>query len=84
MGSFDMANTDETLRNVFVKNKTLAATDDSDKFKEGLATELLKGLSPEQIMAVISAINKKRFISGRNMIGLSTFRHIIIQEYFVE
>lgn len=40
------------------KKKTPVATDDSDKSKEELAIELLKGLSPEQIMAVISAINK--------------------------
>ena len=49
---------DETLRNVFAKKKTPAAADDTNKSKEGQAIELLKGLSPEQIMALISAINK--------------------------
>lgn len=58
MGSFDTAKTDETLRNVFVKKKTSAAADDSNKSKEEQAIELLKGLSPEQIMAVISATSK--------------------------
>ena len=58
MGSFDTAKTGETLRNVFAKKKTSAAADDTNKSKEEQATELLKGLSPEQIMAVISAISK--------------------------
>ena len=58
IGSFDTAKTDETLRNVFAKKKTPAAADDTNKSKEEQAIELLKGLSPEQIMAVISAINK--------------------------
>lgn len=58
MGSFDTAKTDETLRNVFAKTKTSAVADDSNKSKEEQAIELLKGLSPEQIVAVISAINK--------------------------
>lgn len=58
MGSFDTAKTDETLRNVFIKKKTPAATDESEKSKEEQAIELLKGLTPEKIMAVISAINK--------------------------
>lgn len=58
MGSFDTSKTDETLRNVFAKNKSSVATDDLDKSKEEQVIELLKELSPEQIMAVISAINK--------------------------
>lgn len=58
MGSFDTAKTDETLRNVFTKKKTSASADDSNKSKEEQAIELLEGLSPEQIMAVISAISK--------------------------
>ena len=57
MGSFDTAKTDETLRNIFAKKKTSVA-DDPNKSKEEQAIELLKGLSPEQIMAVISAISK--------------------------
>lgn len=58
MGSFDTAKTDEPLRNVFAKMKMSVATDDSDKLKEELTIELMKGLSPEQIMTVIYAISK--------------------------
>lgn len=58
MGSFDTAKTDETLRNAFAKKKTPAAADDTNKSKEEQTIEVLIGLSPEQIMAVISAINK--------------------------
>lgn len=58
MGSFDTAKIDETLRNVFAKKKTPAAADDTNKSKEEQAIQLLKGLSSEQIMAVISAISK--------------------------
>ncbi len=59
MGSFDTTKTDETLRNVFAKKQSSAtATEDSGATKEEQAIELLKGMTPEQIMAVISAINK--------------------------
>ena len=59
MGSFDTSKTDETLRNVFSKKQSSAtATKESGATKEGQAIELLKGMTPEQIMAVISAINK--------------------------
>ena len=58
MGSFDTSKTDETLRNVFAKKKTSVETEEYGKSKEEQAIELLKGLTPEQIMAVISAINK--------------------------
>lgn len=59
MGCFDTSKTDETLRNVFVKKQSLAkATEKSGATKEEQAIELLKGMTPEQIMAVISAINK--------------------------
>ena len=58
MGSFDTSKTDETLRNVFAKKKTSVETEESSKSKEEQAIELLKGLTLEQIMAVISAINK--------------------------
>lgn len=59
MGSFDTSKTDETLRNVFSKKQSSAtATKESGATKEELAIELLKGMTPEQIMAVISAINK--------------------------
>lgn len=59
MGSFDISKTDETLRNVFNKkpfknNKV----EESTATKEEQAIELLKGMTPAQIMAVISAINK--------------------------
>ncbi len=59
MGSFDTSKTDETLRNVFAKRQPSAtATEESGATKEEQAVELLKGMTPEQIMAVISAINK--------------------------
>ncbi len=59
MGSFDTSKTDETLRNVFAKKQSSAtATEESGATKEEQAIELLKGMTPEQIMAVISAINK--------------------------
>ncbi|WP_305376951.1 site-specific integrase [uncultured Duncaniella sp.] len=59
MGSFDTSKTDETLRNVFAKKQSsVTATEESGATKEEQAIELLKGMTPEQIMAVISAINK--------------------------
>lgn len=59
MGSFDTSKTDETLRNVFVKKQpSSTVTKESTGSKEEQAIELLKGMTPEQIMAVISAINK--------------------------
>lgn len=59
MGSFDTSKTDETLRNVFAKKQAAATQpEDSRATKEEQAIELLKGMTPEQIMAVISAINK--------------------------
>lgn len=59
MGSFDTSKTDETLRNVFAKKQSSATTtEESGATKEEQAIELLKGMTPEQIMAVISAINK--------------------------
>lgn len=45
--------------NVFAKKQSsVTATEDSGATKEEQAIELLKGMTPEQIMAVISAINK--------------------------
>lgn len=59
MGSFDTSKTDETLRNVFAKKQSSAkVTEETTVNKEEQAIELLKGMTPEQIMAVISAINK--------------------------
>lgn len=59
MGSFDTSKTDETLRNVFAKKQSSATVAvESGATKEEMAIELLKGMTPEQIMAVISAINK--------------------------
>ncbi len=59
MGSFDTSKTDETLRNVFAKKQSSAkGTEETTASKEERAIELLKGMTPEQIMAVISAINK--------------------------
>lgn len=59
MGSFDTSKTDETLRNVFAKKQSSAkGTEETTASKEEQAIELLKEMTPEQIMAVISAINK--------------------------
>ncbi len=59
MGSFDTSKTDETLRNVFAKKQSLSTVaEETTANKEEQAIELLKGMTPEQIMAVISAINK--------------------------
>lgn len=59
MGSFDTSKTDETLRNVFAKKQSSSTVaEETTASKEEQAIELLKGLTPEQIMAVISAINK--------------------------
>ncbi len=59
MGSFDTSKTDETLRNVFAKKQSTVNQEEmSTESKEELAVELLKGMTPAQIMAVISAINK--------------------------
>ncbi|MDE6770992.1 MAG: hypothetical protein K2J49_00175 [Muribaculaceae bacterium] len=62
MGSFDTSKTDNALRTLF-KKKTASKysqQEEADKAlsKEEQAIELLKGMTPEQIMAVISAINK--------------------------
>lgn len=57
MGSFDTSKTDNTLRSLFKKKK--ASNDGmTAEERQQQAIELLKGLSPEQIMSVISAINK--------------------------
>lgn len=57
MGSFDTSKTDSTLRSLFAKKKT-GANGLTDEEREQQAIELLKGMSPEQIMSIISAINK--------------------------
>ena len=59
MGSFDTSKTDEALRNVFAKKQSSSTVaEETTANKEEQAIELLKGMTPEQIMAVISAINK--------------------------
>lgn len=62
MGSFDTSKTDNTLRTLFKKKSAFKTAPqegtDSSMSKEEKAIELLKGMTPEQIMAVISAINK--------------------------
>lgn len=59
MGSFDTSKTDETLRNVFAKKQSSSTVaEETTASKEEQAIKLLKGMTPEQIMAVISAINK--------------------------
>lgn len=67
MGSFDTSKTDETLRNVFAKKQSsVNRTEEPTTSKEKQAIELLKGMIPEQIMAVISAINKQHTYSPLN------------------
>lgn len=67
MGSFDTSKTDETLRNVFAKKQSSSkGTEEPTTSKEEQAIELLKGMTPEQIMAVISAINKQYIYSPLN------------------
>ncbi len=57
MSSFDTTKTDNTLRSLFKKKKV--GTDGlTDEERVQQAVELLKGMPPEQIMAVITAINK--------------------------
>ena len=59
MGSFDNTRTDETLRNVFAKtSEKLKYQDKPEISKEEQAIELLRGMTPEQIMSIITAINK--------------------------
>lgn len=62
MGSFDTSRTDNTLRTLF-KKKTMPKhthqeAADIAMMKEEQAIELLKGMTPEQIVAVILAINR--------------------------
>lgn len=57
MGSFDTTKTDNTLRSLFAKKRT-GADGRTEEERQQQAIELLKGMRPEQIMAVISAINK--------------------------
>ncbi len=59
MGGFDTSKTEETLRNVFNKNPSKQnAAAESAANKEGQTIELLKSMTPAQIMAVIFAIIK--------------------------
>ncbi len=57
MGSFDTSKTDETLKNIFTKKSESAAVS-TGASKEEQAIELMRGMSPEQIMSIIAAINK--------------------------
>lgn len=62
MGSFSTARTDTTLRNIFAKREKSQPQEPKEApvgmSKEEQAIALLKGMTPEQIMAVITAINK--------------------------
>ena len=59
MGSFSTARTDTTLRNLFAKKEKPQPKEAADGMsKEEQAIALLKEMTPEQIMAVITAINK--------------------------
>ena len=59
MGSFDNSRTDEALKNVFSKTPEKPQQKENQELsKEQQAIDLLKEMTPEQIMAVISAINK--------------------------
>ena len=54
MGSFDTSKTDETLRNVFNKKPSRQnKVEEPTATKEEQAIELLKGMTPAQIMAII-------------------------------
>ncbi len=58
MGSFDTSKTDETLRNVFNKKPSKQnKVEEPTATKEEQAIELLNGMTPAQIMTIISAIN---------------------------
>ena len=57
MGSFDTTKTDNTLRSLF-KKKKVGADGQTDEERVQQEVELLKGMPPEQIKAVISAINE--------------------------
>lgn len=59
MGSFSTARTDTTLRNLFAKKEKSQPKEAIEAIsKEEQAIALLKEMTPEQIMAVITAINK--------------------------
>lgn len=60
MGSFDTSKTDGTILSLFKKKEVPKEEPkpNGELSKTEQAIELLKELSPEQIMAVISAINK--------------------------
>lgn len=59
MGSFSTARTDTTLRNLFAKKEKSQPKEAIEGIsKEEQAIALLKDMTPEQIMAVITAINK--------------------------
>ena len=57
MGSFDTSKTDETLKSIFTKKQESSAVP-TGASKEEQAIELMRGMSPEQIMSIIAAINK--------------------------
>ena len=57
MGSFDTSKTDETLKSIFTKKSESSAVP-TGASKEEQAIELMRGMSPEQIMSIIAAINK--------------------------
>lgn len=63
MGSFNTSKTDNTLRTLFKKKPVPEVMPqegtDSSISQEEQAIELPRGMTPEQIMAVISAINKQ-------------------------
>ena len=60
MGSFDTSKTDRTILSLFKKKVVPKERAEAQRriSKTEQAIELFKELSPEQIMAVISAINK--------------------------
>lgn len=66
MGSFDTSMTDETLKSIFTpkQQKPSAAaapaeeTTTKDVSKADQAIELMRGMTPEEIMAILMAVNK--------------------------
>ena len=62
MGSFDTSRTDNTIKTLFNKDESPRKKESLEQSltKEEQAIELLKGMTPEQIMSIIGAINKRQ------------------------
>lgn len=60
MGSFDTTRTDNTIKTLFNRDESPRKKESLEQSltKEEQAIELLKGMTPEQIMSIIATINK--------------------------